>query len=208
MFFEFELKFNSEHDTSCQRPLVKLPIGIIKNICISFLASHFILLTMMLFTFPRINSQIGKVFDLQTFGYSFTTATSIVENLNTEVTQLFLFPQLTLLDLLYPFLLALFLSSLLFRLINLTNTKNKVATIVLLIPFIAMLFDYSENICVILMITKSIDLSEAIVRISSAFTILKSVFTSISWLAILVYAFVWLRVKVLGLNRNEEIAKP
>ncbi|UZR96997.1 hypothetical protein [Chondrinema litorale] len=84
----------------------------VKNICILFVASQLILLLMMTYTFPVINSDIGtKAYDLQTFGYSVTTAKSIVNNLSTRSLQLYLFPQLTLLDVCYPFLLALFLSS-------------------------------------------------------------------------------------------------
>lgn len=169
----------------------------IPKICISFVASHFVLLLMMIYTFPVINDQIGnKAFDLQPFGYSVSTAESIVNSLNDQTRDLYLFPQLSLLDLFYPFLLALFLSSLLFRLINITETKSKVASIVIVIPFLAMIFDYSENICVMLMISKSIDISETIVLLSSTFTVLKGVLTSIAWIAILGYAIKWLTMKI------------
>ena len=68
----------------------------VKKICISFIASHFVLLLMMVYTFPRINNQIGtKAFDLQSFGYSVSEAASIVNNLNDQTTSLYLFPQLT-----------------------------------------------------------------------------------------------------------------
>ncbi len=159
-----------------------------------FITSHLILLSMMVFTFPVINHQIGtNAFDLQTFGYSVSMAESIVMNLNPQTTQLYLFPQLTFLDLFYPLLLALFLSSLLFRLIK---TDSKLGSIMLFIPFFAMIFDYSENICVILMITKSIEISETLVFISSAFTVLKGMLTSVAWLAILIYTMKWLTVRI------------
>ena len=116
----------------------------VKTIIILFICSHLVLLSMMLFTFPKINGQIGtKAFDLQTFGYSVSKAESIVNNLNDQTTQLYLFPQLTFLDLLYPFLLALFLSSLLYRLVN---RNSKLKSLWLIIPFLAMTFDYLENI--------------------------------------------------------------
>lgn len=162
----------------------------VKNICILFITSHLVLLSMLLFTFPVINKQIGtKAFDLQTFGYSVSKAESIVRNLNDQTAQMYLFPQLTFLDLLYPFLLALFLSSVLFRLVN-QNTKYRLG--LLSIPFLAMTFDYLENICVILMISKTLEISESLVRISSSFTVLKGVLTSISWLVILTYILKWL----------------
>ncbi|MEQ8219223.1 MAG: hypothetical protein RH981_13375 [Arenibacter sp.] len=179
----------------------------VKNICVLFVASHMVLLVMMLFTLPVINDQIGtKVFDLQTFGYSLYEAESIVDNLNNETTALYLFPQLTLLDLLYPFLLALFLSSLLFRLIKITTSKGNVASILLVIPFVAMLFDYAENICIILMISKSIEISETIVLLSSSFTVLKGVLTSIAWIVILVYAIKWFRMKIIERNNKQAVS--
>jgi hypothetical protein len=151
----------------------------VKNLIFLFLSSHLILLTMLVFTFPIINNQIRtKAFDLQTFGYSVGEAKTIVNSLNDQVTNLYLFPQISLLDVLYPFLLALFLSSFIFRLSFLT--KRNVNSAVLIIPFLAMLFDYLENICISLMITKSVDTSEVFVLISSSFTLLKSLLTTVS----------------------------
>ena len=78
----------------------------------------------MLFTFPIINAQIGgAAFDIRTLGYSVSEARTILDNLNDQTIELYLFPQLTLLDLIYPALLALFLSSFLFRLFKLTKSK-------------------------------------------------------------------------------------
>lgn len=167
----------------------------VKHIGYLFLSSHVILLLMMTYTFPRINKQIGtNAFDLQTFGYSVSEARSIVNNMNDQITNLYLFPQLTLLDLVYPFLIALFLSSFLFRLIRITKTKNRANSMLLIVPFLAMLFDYLENICIILMITKSVETSEYFVLFSSTFTLLKSVLTSFAWIAILCYVIRWFRI--------------
>jgi len=178
----------------------------VKRICILFIVSHLVLASMMLFTFPAINHQIGtKAFELQAFGYSVSVAESIVNNLNDQTTQFYLFPQLTFLDLLYPFLLALFLSSLLSRLVNRNTTLGQV---LLIIPFLAMTFDYLENICLILMISKSIDISESIVLISSSFTVLKSILTSIAWIAILIYSTKWLILKIKKNNNKQALTRP
>lgn len=170
----------------------------VKKICISFFASQFTLLIMMLYTFPIINSQIGtRAFDLQNLGYSLSTANQIVNNLNNQTTELYLFPQLTLLDVFYPFLLALFLSSLLFRLGKLIRKDNKLTSLLLYLPLLAMAFDYFENICIILMITKSIEISKSFVLLSSTFTVLKSLLTTFSWIVILIYAIKWVRLKIM-----------
>ena len=169
----------------------------VKRVGILFIVSHLVLLSMMVYTFPVINNQIGtKAFDMQSFGYSVSTAESIVNNLNTQTTDLYLFPQLTLLDVLYPFLLALFLSSFIFRLFLITKTKNKANSILLIVPFLAMGFDYLENTCIILMISKSIEMSESFVFLSSSFTILKGTLTSIAWLSILIYSIKWLKLRI------------
>lgn len=181
----------------------------VKYLCYLFLSSHVILLLMMTYTFPRINNQIGtNAFDLQTFGYSVSEARSIVNTMNDQITNLYLFPQLSLLDLLYPFLLALFLSSFLFRLIGITKTKNGVNSIVLIVPFLAMIFDYLENICIILMITKSVETSEYFVLLSSIFTLLKSVLTSFAWISILFYSIKWFRMKKMERNEKQPLTKP
>ena len=165
-----------------------------KNISLLFIVSHLVLLVMMVFTFPIINKQIQtNAFDLHFFGYSVTTARSIVQHLTFQTTQLYLFPQLTLFDVFYPILLALFLSGLLFRLIK---TDNKLRKAIVYVPFLAMIFDYFENICIILMITKTVEVSESIVYLSSSFTILKSMLTTISWIAILIYAMKLTIVKI------------
>lgn len=166
----------------------------IKGLLALFVLSHSILVLMMIFIFPILIDQIGmKPFDLQTFGYSFAKAQTILSNLNQYSIHLYLFPQLTVLDVLYPFLLALFLSSFLFRLLCLLQLKRSVLHHVLLaIPFFAMTSDYIENICVILLITKTAPISESFVFISSTFTIFKSVSTTIAWISILVCSAIWL----------------
>jgi hypothetical protein len=174
----------------------------IKNIIILFVASHLILLVMMTYTLPVINNQIGTtVFDLQSFGYSVSVAESIINKIDDQTADLYIFPQLTLLDLFYPVLLALFLSSLLFRLSSLIESKSRMTSILLIIPYIAMLFDYVENVFILLMISKSIDPTEIIVLLSSTSTILKGVFTSMTWIAILVYTVKWFRDRKSKKNR-------
>lgn len=168
----------------------------LKPLSFLFIFSHVILLVMMTYSIPKINAQMGaKAFDIQPLGYSVSEATSMVRNLNDEIRNLYLFPQLTLLDVLYPLFLALFLSSFLFRLIKITETKNWSNPILFVLPFVAMGFDYLENICIILMITKYVEISEYIVVLSSAFTVLKGVLTSIAWMSILIYSIKWMKSK-------------
>lgn len=163
-----------------------------KGVIALFLMAHIVLLLMMTLTFPPINAQIEtQAFDLQTFGYSLEDAAMILQNLNQDTKELYIFPQLLLLDILYPFLLALFLSVLMIRLWNLTYLSPKFLSYLFLIPFIAMFFDYFENTLIILMITESVELASGIVSIASMCTLLKGIMTTVSWIVILVLFVIW-----------------
>ncbi len=159
-----------------------------------FLLSHTVLLLMMLFTFPRINAKFGtQAFDLKPFGYSQSEAIMMLRNLDQSTIDLYLFPQLFLLDILYPILLALFLSTLIIRLSNLIKiNQNHVFSNLFMLPFIAMLFDYLENIMISLMITNPTNLLSGVIKTANIFTLMKGVFTTLSWLVILILFFDWL----------------
>lgn len=159
-----------------------------------FVLAHLVLLLMMLFTFPRINAQLGtEAFDLKATGYSVEEASVMLQNLNQATIDLYLFPQLFLLDVLYPLLLALLLSALIIRLSGLIklSTDHGLSNLYLL-PFLAMVLDYGENILIALMITNPKPVSESIIKTSSLFTQLKSGTTTLCWLVVIVLFVVWL----------------
>ena len=165
-----------------------------KGITALFLLSHTVLLLMMLFTFPRINAKFGtQAFDLKTFGYSQSEATMMLRNLDQSTIDLYLFPQLFLLDILYPILLALFLSTLIIRLSNLIKVnQNHVFSSLFMLPFIAMFIDYFENNMISLMITNPTNVSSEVIKAASIFTQMKGGFTTLSWLVILILLGIWL----------------
>jgi hypothetical protein len=164
------------------------------GILVLFLLAHTVLLLMMLFTFPRINATLGnQAFDLQTFGYTVSTAMEMLQQLDQATIDLYLFPQLWLLDVLYPLLLALFLSTCIIRLSDLLKTGRRgILSGLFLLPFIAMVFDYFENILISLMISHGSTVSAGVIRTASIFTLMKGLLTMLSWLVILVLLSVWL----------------
>ena len=141
---------------------------------------------MMVYTFPEINAKLGTTaFDLKTFGYSFEEAITMVQNLDTPTIKFYIFPQLTLLDVFYPALLAFFLNALLVRLIMLKNIPSStIFSILSFLPFLAMASDYSENITISLLITDNLVLSQSTIKMASTFTQLKSLFTTLSWISV------------------------
>jgi len=55
-----------------------------------------------------------------------------------------------------------------------------------------MFFDYLENIMISLMITNGADVSSGIIMSSNIFTLTKGIFTTLSWVTILILLVVWL----------------
>ena len=164
-----------------------------KWILILFLLAHAVLLVMMTVTFPRINAQMGnKAFDLQTFGYSYKDAVMMLGNLDQETTEIYVFPQLLLLDVLYPLLLALLLSALIIRLQNLKDQSSGYwRSKFHLLPFSAMIFDYIENVLILYMLSHQDNISKLLVAVASSATLLKGVCTLLSWILVLVLFLSW-----------------
>ncbi len=159
-----------------------------------FILAHSTLLLMIMFTFPRINAKFGtQAFDLKTFGYSISEATVMLQNLDKSTINFYLFPQLFLLDILYPFLLAVFLSATIIRLSNLVNSgPADISSNLFLFPFITMFFDYSENIFISLMITNPNNVLPEIIKAANICTLMKGTFTTISWVLVLILFVKWL----------------
>ena len=158
-----------------------------------FLLSHTVLLLMMLFTFPRINAKIGtQAFDLKTFGYSQSEAMMILEKLDQSTVDFYLFPQLFLLDILYPILLALFLSTVIIRLSDLLKiSTDHIFSNLFMLPFIAIFIDYFENIMISLMLLNRANVSSNLIKTASTLTQMKSGFTTLSWMVIIILFVIW-----------------
>ncbi len=178
------------------------------GIVILFLLAHLVLILMMVFTFPRINAQFGtQAFDLKTFGYSQEEATSMIQNLDQSTIDFYIFPQLLLLDILYPILLALFLSTLIIRLSNLIElSPNRIYSNLFILPFIAMFIDYLENSMILVMISNPEEISSGLIKVASIFTQMKAAFTTMSWLVILILFVIWLNKK--RIDKNTQSVKP
>lgn len=165
-----------------------------RGIIILFVLAHLVLLLMMLFTFASINTKLGtEAFDLKAFGYSQQEALLMLQNLDQSTIDLYLFPQLFLLDVLYPLLLALLLSTLIIRLSGLIQLKSShILSNLYLLPFLAMILDYGENILIALMITNPTNTSASLINTASLLTQLKSGVTTLSWLVVIIFFVIWL----------------
>lgn len=194
--------WTAQSNKACSMILKKMyqqlePLSSKKGILLLFVLAHSVLGMMLIFTFPRINGRLGaQAFDLKTFGYSESEALSMLQNLDPATINFYIFPQLLLLDVLYPVLLALFLSAVMIRLARLINlSRNHLFSNLYLLPFLAMISDYLENVMILLLIKNATAPSLIIIQVASILTQLKGAFTMLSWTIILVLLTIWLTQK-------------
>jgi len=152
-----------------------------------FILTQAIYLTMLLVTLPAVQSFAADkvLFDLSLTGYSYDYAVSLLQALESEGRRVYLERQLPL-DFIYPALFAISNALLLTWIFNKSYAPDSRMFNFCLIPFVAGLFDYLENIAIIQMIHAYPQVSPGLVSLSSAFTLLKSGFTSMFFLLLLI----------------------
>ncbi len=157
-------------------------------ITLLFMLAIGVLYVMLTVTFPVINSKLGtEAFDLKLLGYEPSEVVIMLDRLDKQTIDYYLFPQLFLLDLVYPILLSLFLSFFILRLLIKTNIVNPQSTIYLsYIPYGVILFGYIENGLIAHMLIQASNVTVPLIRSASFVTQLKSLFTLVSWIIIIV----------------------
>lgn len=188
-----------------------------KHWIVFLLFSQMVYAIMLIYTIPNVQNEAGgmKIFDLQLLGYSFDYAQEFFSLLTERGYTLYKCVQLPI-DILYPFLNFLVgISSLALLkrgLEKLTGESDPLkftwATyFMLMLTFFSMIFDYLENIMVFTMLSRRGLVSSGFVKVSSLFTIAKSLsttfFYSICLIVCLAIAILWFYKKFKGSHTNE-----
>lgn len=165
-----------------------------KLVLVLFLLTMTIYSLMIVYSIPAVISLAPDLvlFDLSPAGYSYQNAMELLSALGPEGRSIYLTRQLPL-DFIYPGLFAITYSLLLTWLfLKSKETKSKIFYFTL-VPILAGLCDYIENVFIIVMINSFPELSSNIVGIASLFTIMKSIFTSIFFILILLAIFMYFK---------------
>jgi len=173
-----------------------------KLIIVLFAFTMSVYFTMLWHSIPAVSAFAPElpIFDLSPLGYSFNYANELLIALGDEGRNLYLHTQLPL-DFIYPGLFSITYSLLLIWLFGkILNGHSKVYYFAL-VPFLAGVFDYVENVFIIKMINSFPDLQVTTVNIASTFTILKSSFT-VFFFILLIAGFALLFKQKLANTRN------
>jgi hypothetical protein len=161
-----------------------------KNVLLLFVLTMAVYLVMLLVTIPRVKSHSPdtELFDLSPAGYSHSQAMTLLESLGHDGRDAYLFPQLAL-DFVYPGLFAICYSLMLIWVYSKRVRSDSKFLYLASLPVLGGLFDYVENILIIRMITTFPDVSKGLVSVASGFTLMKSAFSTASFL-LLIFGFV------------------
>lgn len=149
-----------------------------KVVSVLFSLTMFVYFLLLFYSIPAVMAFAPElpIFDLSPAGYSFSYAGELLNTLGAEGREVYLYTQLPI-DFIYPALFSITYSLLLVWLFGKTVSIHSKIYFFALVPFLAGMFDYVENIFIIKMIHSFPDLQAETVKIASMFTLLKSSFT-------------------------------
>jgi len=157
-----------------------------RNVLIFLIPSPTVYLFMLFHTIPGVESYAPemKLFDLSPSGYSYDYAVELLSVLGNDGRKEYLSRQLPL-DFIYPALFSISSFLMLAWLFLKRNDKGSRIFYLCFVPVVAGIFDYLENIQIVLMILNYPDITKAQVILSSAFTMVKSGLTSLFFVILL-----------------------
>lgn len=158
-----------------------------KTILALFILTNTVYVCMLTITIPNTMrfSNDNRLLDMMPFGYDLTYVNTLFDALGKIGRETYLTNQIPI-DMLYPFLFGLTYSLLLAYLLKKLNKGSTITIFLCLIPVLAGVADYLENIGIILLIQNYPLLTETTVKTTSFFSVVKSVSTSIYFILLIV----------------------
>lgn len=151
-----------------------------RNVIISFLITQTLYFIMLFVTIPLLTfyADGAEILDLRPLGYTAEYARTLFAKIGLYGREFYLYRQIPL-DMIYPALFAVSYSLLLTYLFNKTFNKENKIHYLTVVPIFAGLFDYLENIGIIIMLSTFPSFSIALANITNIFSILKSLSTTV-----------------------------
>lgn len=173
-----------------------------------FIPAYTIYLLMLLLTIPKVMGFTGgmEIFDSIPFGYTVDYAKTLLDNLGVEGRNSYLYQQIPL-DLIFPFLSGIANCLVLSFVLNKLNSLKTPYIYLCTLPLLAALFDYFENFGVIGMLFGYPHISGLLVHITSFFTVLKSLLSTIFFVVLAFALVVFLFTRFSGLLRKTPVGK-
>ena len=167
-----------------------------------FILTNVVYLFMLTVTIPKTMefSNGKKLLDMMPTGYDLNYVIELFSSLGEKGRETYLTSQIPV-DMIYPLLFGLSYCLLLGYFLKKLNKLNSPYLYLCLLPIIAGISDYLENIGIIVMLSNYPDLTGTTVNATNTFTILKSTSTSIFFIALIVILII-LGIKFVKRNKT------
>ena len=167
-----------------------------------FILTNIIYLFMLTVTIPKTMefSNGMKLLDMMPTGYDLNYVSKLFSSLGENGRETYLTNQIPV-DMIYPLLFGLSYCLLLGYFLKKLNKLNSPYLYLCLLPVIAGVSDYLENLGIIIMLNNYPNLTENMVNAANTFTVLKSTSTSVFFIALIVILII-LGIKFVKRNKT------
>lgn len=164
-----------------------------KKVLFLFLLTNAVYAFMLLVTIPKVMSFAGgsRIPDMMPTGYAPFYIDLLFDELGEPGRSVYLTTQIPV-DMIYPLLFGISYCLLMAFFLKKLDKLDHWVFYFSYLPLAAGLFDYLENIGVIMMLKQFPDISKSLVRISSTFTLLKSGLTTVYFSALIFVLLIYL----------------
>lgn len=158
-----------------------------KRILILFLITNLIYAFMLIITIPKVMAFSNGVnlLDMMPTGYDSDYVENLFNLLGEKGRDTYLYRQIPI-DMIYPLFFGISYCLLLAYFLNKLNKLNSILIYLCYLPIIAGTFDYLENLGIIAMLINYPIYSQKVIMSTNIFTIIKSMTTSIYFVALLI----------------------
>ena len=162
-----------------------------------FILTNLIYAFMLMVTIPRtmVYSNGMKLLDMMPAGYEYNYVNKLFSTLGENGRVTYLTNQIPV-DMIYPLLFGVSYCLLMAYFLKKLNKLHTPQIYLCLLPIIAGVADYFENIGIITLLNSYPDFTETIVNTASMFSIMKSISTSMFFITLIVI-LIWLGIKLL-----------
>lgn len=163
-----------------------------KNVLGLFILTNVVYLVMLMITIPKTMgySNDMKLLDMMPTGYDFEYVNKLFTALGIEGRDVYLTVQLPV-DMFYPLLFGISYTLILAYFLNKLKKLSSPYLFLCLLPILAGVSDYLENIGIITMLNNFPDISRTSVGITNMFTLIKSISTSVYFLVLIIVLIVF-----------------
>ena len=158
-----------------------------KKVLLLFVLTNLVYAFMLIVTIPKTMafSSGMKLLDMMPTGYNWEYASKLFNTLGEKGREVYLYNQIPI-DMIYPFLFGTSYCLLIAFFLKKLNKLNSPFFYLCLLPIIAGIADYMENFGIITMLKRYPDLPIILTTTTNIFTILKSMATTIYFVALLI----------------------